>query len=158
TIHYNAVTPNYFETVGIPIIRGRVFTEEERRVGAAVVILSESTAENLWPNQDPIGKLLKTELNPTSMQGIGGAPDAQNVWLGKTDSLFLYAPLEARHGMGQILARTTSNAEAVKSLLRTEARALDPNISLNVRSLEEEVARQSWPTRVTSVLSIGLGL
>src|SRR5262249_33105989 len=49
-------------------------------------------------------------------------------------------------------------AEAMKSLLRTEVRALDPNISLNMLSLEEEVARQSWPTRVTSVLSIGLGL
>ncbi len=158
TIHYNAVTSNYFETVGIPIIRGRVFTEEERRGGAAVVILSESTAGNLWPNQDPIGKLLKTDLKPTSMQVIGVARDAQNVWLDKTDSLFLYAPLEPRHGVDQILARTTRDAEAMKSLLRAEARALDPNISLNMRSLEEEVARQSWPTRVASALSTGLGL
>jgi ABC-type antimicrobial peptide transport system permease subunit len=92
------------------------------------------------------------------MRVIGVARDAQNVWLGKTDSLFLYAPLEPRHGVGQILARTTRDAEEMKSLLRAEARALDPNISLNMRSLEEGVAQQSWPTRVTSALSTGLGL
>jgi putative ABC transport system permease protein len=157
-IHYNAVMPNYFETLGIPIIHGRGFTEEERRAGAAVVIVSESTARNLWPNQDPIGKLLQTDLSSDFIQVIGVARDAQNVQFGKTDSLFLYAPLEPRHGVGQMLVRTTRGAEDVKALLRAEARALDPNISLNMRPLEDEVAQEIWPTRVSSAFATGLGL
>src|SRR5215813_6796297 len=79
--YYNNVAPDYFETLGIPIIRGRGFTEEERRAGAAVVVVSESTARNLWPNQNPLGKLLKTEPNAALAQVIGVAGDAQNVRL-----------------------------------------------------------------------------
>ncbi len=156
--YYNAVMPNYFETVGIPIIRGRGFREEERRAGAAVVVVSESTARNLWPNQDPLGKLLQTEPNATFAQVIGVAQDAQNVRLGETDPLFFYLPLEPRHGMGQLLVRTTRDPAEMKPLLRTEARALDPNVLLNARPLEDEVAQQNWPTRTASAMSTGLGL
>ncbi len=156
--YYNAVTPNYFKTVGAPIIRGRGFTEEERRAGAAVVVVTESTARNLWPNQDPLGKLLRTEPNAAFAQVIGVARDAQNVRLGETDSLFLYAPLSARHGLGQLLVRTSRSPAEMKPLLRAEARALDPNVLLNTHSLEDEVAQQKWPTRVASALSAGLGL
>src|SRR5262249_19372133 len=88
--HYNAVAPDYFETVGIPIIRGRGFTDEERRAGAAVVVVSETTARNLWPNQDPLGKLLRTGLNAAFAQVIGVARDAQNVYPCEIYPLFLY--------------------------------------------------------------------
>src|SRR5262249_35932387 len=101
--YFNEVTPTYFETIGIPIIRGRVFTEEERRAGAAVVVVTESTARNLWPNQDPLGKLLRTGPNAAFAQVIGVARDAQNVNLGEIDPLFLYLPLNPLHGVGHIL-------------------------------------------------------
>jgi len=156
--YYNAVAPNYFETVGAPIIRGRGFTEEERRAGAAVVVVTESTARNLWPNQDPLGKLLQTEPNAAFAQVIGVARDAQNVELGKTDPIFFYAPLSERHGVGQLLARTSRALGEMKPMLRSEARVLDPGVLLDMRSLEEEVVQQKWPTRVASALSAGLGL
>jgi predicted permease len=155
---YNAVTPNYFETVGIPIIRGRGFTEGEWRAGAAVVVVTESTARNLWPNEDPIGKLLQTEPNAAFAQVIGVARDAQNVRLGVTDSFFLYVPLSPRHGMGQMLVRTSHSAEEMKPLLRAEARALDPSVLLNTYALHDEIEQQQWPTRIASALSAGLGL
>ncbi|MGH9751335.1 MAG: ADOP family duplicated permease, partial [Blastocatellia bacterium] len=156
--YFNAVTPDYFETVGIPIIRGRGFTEEERRAGASVVVVTESTARNLWPNQDPLGKLMRTEPNTAYAQVIGVARDAQNVQLGKIDPLFLYLPLLERHNAGQLIVRTSRDAGEVKPLLRAEARSLDPNVLLNMRALEDEVAEQKWPTRVASALAAGLGL
>jgi predicted permease len=156
--HFNEVTPDYFETVGIPIIRGRGFTEAERRAGAAVVVVSESTARNLWPNQDPLGKLLQPEPNAAFAQVIGVARDAQNVELGKTDPLFLYLPFTARHGLGQLLVRTRRPPGELKPLLRAEARALDPNVLLNIYALEDEVARQRWPTRIASALAGSLAL
>jgi predicted permease len=155
---YNAVTPNYFETVGIPIIRGRGFTEGEWRAGAAVVVVTESTARNLWPNEDPLGKLLQTEPNAAFAQVIGVARDTQNVRLGVTDPFFLYVPLSPRHGMGQMLVRTSRGAEEMKPLLRAEARALDPSVLLNTSALHDEIEQQQWPTRIASALSAGLGL
>jgi predicted permease len=156
--YFNDVTPNYFETVGIPILRGRGFTEAESRAGAAVVVVSESTARNLWPNQDPLGKLLQTEPNAAFVQVIGVARDAQNVELGETDPLFLYLPFTARHGQGQLLVRTTRPPGELKPLLRAEARAVDASVLLNIYALEDEVAQQRWPTRIASALAGSLGL
>jgi predicted permease len=155
---YNAVTPNYFETFGIPIIRGRGFTEDERRAGAAVVVVSESTARNLWPNQDPLGKLLQTEPNASFAQVIGVARDAQTVYLGETNPLFLYLPFEQRRGVGYIVVRTDRAPAEMKPLLRAEARALDPNVLLSIHVLEDVVASRQGPTRMASALSAGLGL
>lgn len=57
---YTLVTPSYFETLGIPIVRGRNFTMQEARVGTdydgSPVIVSEATARRFWPGEDPIGK------------------------------------------------------------------------------------------------------
>jgi macrolide transport system ATP-binding/permease protein len=158
--YYNAVTPDYFETLGIPIIRGRAFTKEERRAGAAVVVVSESTARNLWPNQDPLGKLLQTEPNAAFAQVIGVARDAQNVRLGEIDPLFFYAPLIARHGVGYILVRTSRDVGEMKPLLRAETRALGQSFSPNTYTLELEdvVADRQSATRAASKLATGLGL
>lgn len=156
----NAVSPNYFETVGIPIIRGRGFTEEEAQVGAAVVVVSESTARYLWPNEDPIGKQLQMEekFDTSLAQVIGVARDAQNVRLGESDHLFLYEPMWPRRGIGEILVRTTRDTEEMKTLLRAEARAVDQNVMLKTYSSKDEIALQQWPTRLASALSTGLGL
>lgn len=156
--YYNAVSPNYFETVGVSIIRGRGFSEEEMRAGAAVAVVTEATAQNLWPNEDPLGKLLQTELNPDFAQVIGVARDAQNVNLGETDPLFLYLPFKPRRSGGYILARIARDAGEMKPLLRAEARALDPSVLLNIDSLEDEIVEQQWPTRTASALSSALGL
>jgi putative ABC transport system permease protein len=156
--HYNAVTPDYFETVGIPIIRGRGFTEGERRAGVAVVVVSETTARNLWPNQDPLGKLLRTEPNAAFAQVIGVARDAQNVSPGEIDTLFLYLPFEPRRGPGYVLVRTDRAPAEMKPLLRAAARALDPSVLLNTDDLDYVVARRRDPTRLASALSSGLSL
>jgi putative ABC transport system permease protein len=156
--HYNAVTPDYFETVGIPIIRGRGFTDEERRAGAAVVVVSETTARNLWPNQDPLGKLLQTELNAAFAQVIGVARDAQNVYPGEIDPLFLYLPFEPRRDADYILVRTDRAPAEMEPLLRAKARALDPNVLLYANDLDYVLARAQGPTRLASALSSGIGL
>ena len=156
--HYNAVTPDYFETVGITIIRGRAFTEGERRAGAAVVVVSETTARNLWPNQDPLGKLLRTEPNAAFAQVIGVARDAQNVYPGEIDPLFLYLPFEPRRGAGYILVRTDRAPAEMKPLLRATARALDTSVLLATNDLDYVVARRQGPTRIAAALSSGLAL
>jgi macrolide transport system ATP-binding/permease protein len=156
--YYNAVTSDYFETLGIPILRGRGFTEQERLAAAAVVVVSESTARNLWPNQDPLGKLLRTEPNAAFAQVIGVARDAQNVWLGESDPLFFYAPLTARHGLGFILVRTSRDIREMKPLLRAAVGSFDPSFLPNTYTLEDRVAELQWDTRVSSALSAGLGL
>ncbi|HEV2666304.1 MAG TPA: ADOP family duplicated permease, partial [Blastocatellia bacterium] len=146
----NAVSPNYFETVGIPIIRGRGFTVEETRVGAAVVVVSESAARNLWPDQEPIGKSLKVKTEPDSSfsQVIGVARDTRNIQAGKSDAL-IYAPLSPRREsegfpLGRegfyLLARTSSDARAMKPLTQAAAQSLDPTTIVNLYTLADSLA------------------
>jgi putative ABC transport system permease protein len=145
----NAVSPNYFETVGIPIIRGRGFTVEETRVGAAVVVVSESVARNLWPDQEPIGKSLKVKAEPDSpfSQVIGVARDTRNIQAGKSDAL-IYAPLSPRREsegfpLGRegfyLLARTSGDARAMKPLTQAAAQALDPTAFVNLYTLADSL-------------------
>jgi putative ABC transport system permease protein len=56
---YRVVGPGYFATMGIPIIRGRDFTDQDKGDSKDVVVISEKTAQHFWPGQDPIGKRLK---------------------------------------------------------------------------------------------------
>lgn len=158
---YNAVTPNYFETVGIPIVRGRGFTADEMRSEAAVVVVTESTARNLWPNQEPLGKVLRVEPKAPVAQVIGVARDAQNLQLGETDPLYFYVPLASRHGWEPIvLVRASGDTRAMQSLVRGEIQALDPTVWLTTGSLEDDITglEQVGITRMASVLGAVLGL
>ena len=123
--NYNLVTPDYFATLGIPIVRGRNFAEQEARSGddfnAAPVIISARTAQKFWPGQDPIGKRIGFEtpaesldsngLNPRSASStvIGVVKDIRSVDLEKFDDTCLYVPV-TRDFAGRLLVRTTGNS------------------------------------------------
>src|SRR5262245_53169265 len=63
---YRAIGPGYFATMGIPMVRGRDFTDQDNGDSKDVVIISEKTAQQFWPGQDPIGKRLKPGLSTSS--------------------------------------------------------------------------------------------
>src|SRR5262245_34804712 len=80
-VRANEVGPNYFETIGSPIVRGREFTDEERRTIAAVVVVTEALAQKLWPGVDPLGKSVSIPSwfdSPALV--VGMARDAKNIY------------------------------------------------------------------------------
>src|SRR5437660_9013779 len=96
-VEYNYVSPAFFPLLGIPIVRGRNFTEAENQADAPLVILPESTARLLWPNQDPISKTIRLNAGyqdaagnlirkDTSYEVVGVAKDAQVSYLGRADN------------------------------------------------------------------------
>jgi macrolide transport system ATP-binding/permease protein len=168
---YTQVAPDYFETAGIPLVRGRGITAEDAQAGAAVVVVSESTARNLWPGEDPLGKTLR--LGKTLQGGgenvlfpsllvIGVARDAQNEdRLGAIPPLFLYVPQGLDSGQyARLLVRTARDAREMKAAVRAEARALAPNLQLSLDSVEEIIAGAKYvrSARITTGLAGGLGL
>jgi macrolide transport system ATP-binding/permease protein len=168
---FNAVTPNYFQTVGLPIIRGRSFTEDEMRNAAEVVVVTESAARNLWPNQEPLGKILRVEPGAkvrqmgsvifSAARVIGVARDAQTIQLGEVPPIFLYMPLSKPQGLyATVLVRTSGDAREIKSLVRAESASLDAALSLGMSSPEENIANsgQVRNARTASQLATGLGL
>jgi predicted permease len=164
--HYDEVTPNYFDTVGIPIVRGRVFTDEETRAGAAVAIVSEATARRMWPNQEPLGRFLQyeepKETNTHFVQVIGVARDVRTRRPEEIDPPFFYIPLDPlREGAGvSLLVRTSGSAREMEPRVRAVAQDLEPTLYLKTRTLAEAFAGLAdiVAARSASTLLASLGL
>ena len=159
------VAPGFFAAAGIPLLRGREFTEEEARTGAPVVVVSEATTRRLWPGEDPIGKLLRVKRNgepeDPPAQVIGVARDAQNVRLGEIPPVFAYVPLVQRQWKEfSLLMRTSGDAGEVKSSVWAAARQLEPTVRLRLLTGEEEIAdgREVRHNREASLMAATLGL
>ena len=153
----DAVTPGYFSLLGIRIVRGRNFTEAESAnadpdARTRPVIISETTARNLWGDADPIGRtLLRDDI---TLHVIGVAADAQLSALGTNNPYYIYEP---RRSGGVLLVKHRAGFGATTaSSLRTMVRAIDPSLAFRVLSLEENVSW--WRVVSGTVTSLGAGL
>jgi predicted permease len=139
---YSYVTPNYFETLSIPIVRGRVFTPNEADGQAPIVVITEATARRFWPGEDPIGKHLKigSEQATMSFPGekdpvvssslvVGVARDVRSMDLRKLDESYLYLPLSQVHKWtSTLLVRTEGDSGPLLSAIGREVRRVDANL------------------------------
>jgi putative ABC transport system permease protein len=71
-VNFEVVSPGYFRTLGIPVLRGRVFTDQDRAGGLHVAIISRSLAQRSWPGQDPIGKRIENGDGWLAVVGVVG--------------------------------------------------------------------------------------
>jgi macrolide transport system ATP-binding/permease protein len=155
-IEYNHVSPNYFSLVGIPIVRGRGFTPTEAR-NASGIIVTESTGQRLWPGEGPLGKTLR-ESSGREYSVIGVAKDAQVSHLGKLDTSYLYFPAGPEdNSRSYVLVRYATNFKDVSNGIRDAAKSLDPDISVDVRKLEDNLEIWRAPSRIVAALSGTLG-
>jgi predicted permease len=139
---YSFVTPNYFDALSIPIVRGRNFTPSEADGQAPVVVISEATARRFWPGEDPLGKHLKigSEKGTTSFPGekgpfvastevIGIARDVRSMDLRKIDESYVYLPLSQTHQWtSTLLARTEGDPTPLLPVIGQEVRRVDANL------------------------------
>jgi len=141
---YTAVGPDYFETLGVPILRGRNFNQRDARdsddFNGAPVIISERTARKFWPGQDAIGRTIRFEPSPddfafpgerhphsASSVVIGIAKDIRSAALQEFDETALYFPVTREYPNG-ILVRTAGDPRAVSATLHRELPAVDPKM------------------------------
>jgi predicted permease len=168
---YQGASSSFFQTLGIPIVRGRAFTAEEVLARFPVVVVSESTARSLWPRQDPLGQILHVERPmsnsiealrvSTDAQVIGIARDAHNSEIGSVPPQFVYVPLDSDYYLDTwVLVRTSRDAAAMKPAVRREVHALEPVIRLWLESGEEMIGSSNGMrrSRVASDFAAALGM
>jgi predicted permease len=166
---YNFVSPEYFETLGIPLRRGRNFTTYESRAEAPVVIVSDATAQRFWPGQDPIGQHLvvihdplfsQRDRTPTSgtVQVIGVTGDVISGQiedgLDATCLYFPFGPLEGRHN---VLIRIKGHMQYVRKPLAAAVESVAPQSSWSYHPMEEAADVALLPFRVASAMAWLLG-
>jgi predicted permease len=156
SIEYNHVSPEYFSVVGIPIVRGRGFRPGETH-DAPGVIVTESTARQLWPGQDPLGKTLREDTG-REYSVIGVAKDAQVSHLGDLDTTYLYFPGGPQDdARTYVLVRYGGGFTDVAKGLRDASQSLDHDISVDVIKLEDNLEIWRTPSRIVAALSGALG-
>jgi predicted permease len=157
----------FLDTIGTPLVFGRAFTADEVNAQMPVLMVSESTARSLWPNENPLGKLLRveqpmrngeTKMVFSSAQVVGVARDNQIYQSGATPPLIVYLP-GAEPGLRDtaLLVRTTTDAAALKDLARAEAYAIEPVLRLKVKTFEEKIALQQTIMSAASHGATALG-
>lgn len=162
TIEYNHVSPEYFSVVGIPIVRGRNFTQTDARDDASVIIVTESTARRLWPGEDPLGKPLR-EGSGREDTVIGVAKDAQVSHLGESDAPYLYFPDRSQDEGGlvgsriYVLVRLAGSFTTTANGIREAVRSLDANMPVEVAKIDDYLEVWRAPSRIASGLSGALG-
>jgi putative ABC transport system permease protein len=145
----NYVSPGYFPTLGIPIVIGRNFTRYEGDTGAPVAIVSESAARRFWPDEDPLGKRLKLDLNFkgnwAEFEVVGVAKDVRTANLSRVDPGYVYLATDAtKLKEYALLFQTHGDTAAALASVRTALEGLDriqfpPGLQLN--SLEQGAMR-----------------
>ncbi|MGH9320371.1 MAG: ABC transporter permease [Vicinamibacteria bacterium] len=150
-IDYNIVTPGYFETLAIPLLRGRDFGAEDQAEGQGSLIVNQSMARRLWPDSDALGKRVRTGGMDRIVVGI--VADSKVYSLGEGPFAFMYLPYEQMsHGTALTLfVRTRENPLSIVEPLRAEVRALDALLPLyDVETLHERLAFGLLPSRLSA--------
>jgi len=171
TLNHQIATPGYFETMRIPLERGRFFTGQDTAAVPRVAIVSTSTANRLWPGQDPIGKrMLMATFTPGSPPRawrtvVGVVRDVRYRGLSEVQ-LDVYDPaLQVGRAADNVVVRT-SGAPLSASVLQQLARELDPGAIVDgVATMTSVVQRAQAPWRLSmwmfllfGALSFGLAV
>jgi predicted permease len=140
-VQTNVIGPKFFETLGVPLLKGRDFTEADKEDAPRVVIINETMANRFWPNQDAIGKRFKFFGDEQYREVAGVASDSKVNRLTEQRTPYVYIPLLQEYSPQVTLeARTLSDPANMVAALRSEVQGIDPSISvLNVQTLNDRV-------------------
>ncbi|HEY2626491.1 MAG TPA: ABC transporter permease, partial [Candidatus Udaeobacter sp.] len=159
--NYGPITPGYFQTMGIQLLRGRNFNEHDAEKNAApVAIIDETMANEFWPNEDALGRRFRFLVFKTSIEVIGIARNSKAVTLGEIPTPMVYRPLNELTDTGITLFVHTTGAPGVMlSEIRRIVRSVDVHIPITYeKTIREHMAIALWPSWMGAMLLGSLGL
>jgi predicted permease len=164
------VIGDYFKTMGIPLVRGRYFTEADDANAQLAVIVNREFAEHYWPHQDPIGKRMRVgtaKMNTPWMTVVGEVADAkldspdadareqfyQPVAQLEKDAGSFAQPTDLNGNSNYIVLRSALPPEQMENALRSAVRGIDPQLALTqVQTMDEVVSLSEAPRRFNTVV------
>jgi putative ABC transport system permease protein len=157
------VTPDYFSTLGIQLLRGRSLVEEDRADRRRVALVNEAAARVFWPNDSPIGKVVSLGIRGfgDGAEVVGVVSNVRYRTIESAATPDVYVPAaQAYQSRMRLFVRSRLSPDALVSAIRHELRALDPDLPLDeVKSMDERVGDAMWRTRVAAwLLSAFAGL
>ena len=152
-IDWRLVSPGYFRTMGIPLLRGREFTQADGPDAPLVAIVSQAAAKRLWGDADPLGHTLHRPTNPQPFTVVGVAGDVRSATLNQ-EAPSLYFPLPWRvFPLSDVAVRTAGDPRMLLPAIRAKVHDLDAELALaNVRTMDQWIANSAAQPRLNAVL------
>ena len=152
---YLPVTPDYFQTVQIPLKAGRIFTDQDNMQNTKVVIVNETLARRLWPGESPIGRhftIWRDEKFPREVVGVVG--DTKGA-LDKEAESQMYVPHAQDPGWGSLslVVRTTGEPTTFAGAVRQAIHSVEKEVLIyNLKTLNDVVSTSAAPRRIPMLL------
>jgi hypothetical protein len=170
TVAYKFVSPEYFEVLGVEIVRGRGFTPAERSAASAVAVVAESVARQLWPDRDAVGQILQLEPDPNSdsrradepplssrsLVVVGVARDVAGFRFAENKPAGVYVPISGEAAKTSLTVRVVGDPEVARRALLERLTVVDPNIGM-VFTLKTAAGMETYFLRIAFWITLVLG-
>jgi predicted permease len=158
------VSAGYFDTMGIRLIRGRTFTEQDRQGSQPVAVIDENLAREYWPNQDPVGRRLRIDSDlpwktiigvvaPVRHSQVAGDESSAEGVIGAAKGVYYFPLYQVQSAATFLIARTNGDAAALGATIREAVHGVDPGQPVSdLKTMDQRVALSLGPRRSAVVL------
>ncbi len=159
-VYTNVIGPGYFETVRMPMLRGRAFSDADREGQQKVVVVNEAMARRFWPDQEALGKRLRFFGETEQRLIVGIVRNAKYIFVGEEPQPMAYTPVEQGYSPAMaLIVRTSSRPDAMKGTIEREVQALDRQMPLNnIQTASQLLSASLTGPRVAATLLGVFGL
>lgn len=160
TVNTASASPDYFTTLGIPLLSGRVFRDTDDQKSLQVIVINEAMKQRYWPHEDPVGKRISPNEGKDWLTIVGVVGDVREMGVDHAPAAEIYAPVTQSADARTLLARTAMDPRAATDRLEKAVHEVDPQIAISqVMSVEEARDESLAAPRVTaSLLGLFAGL
>jgi predicted permease len=162
--YYQEVSKDYFTTMGIRLMSGRLFDDRDIHGAPDVVIINQTMARTFWPGQDPLGRRIQPGNGDQWTTIVGVVDDVKNAGLDRATGTEIYLPFRQPQGSGNrnmyAILRAKGDPRSLSGAVRQEVNQIDPAIPLSQIRLMDDVlsAAQSRPRFLTILLALFSGV
>jgi predicted permease len=144
------ITPNFFSTLHIPLVRGREFTDADRKDTTQVAIIDEAMAKQFWPNENAVGRRFHFFGETGLREVVGVVRNTVVNAIGEDPQPLAYLPLTQDYAPAATMqVRTSGRPEAVSATVRSQVQSLDTNLALtNMNTIGELIDQGLWAPRM----------
>lgn len=154
-VDWRSISPGYFDTMRIPLLKGRTFTDADIRTAPLVMVVSQSTAQKFFGDANPIGKTLRPSAKPELAYAIVGVVgDVRDQALNQqTPTLYYSIPQRGSWPLMDVVVRTDGSPEALMPSIRQRIHDLDAGLALaNVKTMDQWLSNSAAQPRLNTVL------
>jgi predicted permease len=153
-VNLDEVTPGHFDTMRIPLISGRDFTDFDRENTTPVAVINQAMANLLWPGQEALGKRFAIVQQPNLLQVVGVVGTTVIGQIGEDPQPIAYMPMRQQYSpAATLVVRTTGNPESLLGLVRTQVQPIDKNLAFtNAQTVQQILGQGLWPARMGAAL------